>query len=230
MLRLLPLLLLIAVARGQDTAPPTDPLSALRRTADKTQADWEALAKGLEPKIATMLPCDPKYKAAVEEVSHASELRLTALSTYLKAAAAEAKADTDAAKNVLAAEAAAAGAWNTERTEADQEREAIEKQAVELKESMRKRASLADAKQVLVEIANTVKQRSGKADALAGRRDTINALLGDLVTAYQARQTALEKEATALEAEKQRWSGYYSARLARAVMECAIINAPARKK
>lgn len=223
MLRSFSLLLLMTIARGQE-APVPDPLAALRQTADKTQADWQALAKGLEPKIATLLPCDPKYRAAVEEVSHASDARLVALSAYLKAAAAKAKVDTDAAKRVLAAQAALVGGWNTERVEADQERAAIEAQVADLKEGMRKRGSLAGAEQTLVEIANMVKQRSSNADSLGGRRDVIEALLGDLVAAYQFRQTALENESASVDAATTRWSAYYSARLARAATECAIIN------
>src|SRR5580704_2277860 len=77
---------------------PDDSLDGLRQTADKAAAAWESLAKGLEQKIATLLPCDPKSRAAVEEVSHASDARLAALGAYVKAAAAAAKVDTDAAK------------------------------------------------------------------------------------------------------------------------------------
>jgi DNA repair exonuclease SbcCD ATPase subunit len=207
-----------------------NPLDALRKTAEKASADWEALAKGLEQKISTLLPCDPKSRAAVEEVSHASETRLLALSTYLKAAAAEAKADTEAAKRVLAAQAALSGGWNTERAEADQERTAIEAQIADLKESMRKRGSLAGAEQVLSEIANMVKARGEKADEQAARKDTFEAMLGSLVAAYHDRQAALENESALLDAETVKWNAYYSARVSRAVTECAIINPAAPRK
>lgn len=211
---------------------PADPLGALREAADKTAANWDALAKGLDQKIATLLPCDPKSRAAVEEVSHASDARLSALSAYLKAAAVKAKADTEAAKRVLAAQAALSGGWNTERSEADQERAAIEAQVADLKESMRKRGSLAAAQQVLTEIANMVKARAAKSEAQAARTETIDTLLGDLVLAYQERQTALENESTLLDAEAAKWNAYYTARVSRAITECTIINAgpPQRKK
>jgi hypothetical protein len=223
---------LARLAHAQAAEKPADPLDALRQTADKAAADWEALAKGLEQKISTLLPCDPKSRAAVEEVSHASDARLSTLSAYLKAAAARAKADTDAAKRVLSAQAALAGGWNTERTEADQERSAIEAQVADLKESMRKRGSLSGAEQVLIEIATMVKERAAKSEDQAARRDSITALLGDLVIAYQNRQAALENESTLLDAETARWSSYYTARISRAVTECAIINpgATPRKK
>src|SRR5580700_6957059 len=148
------LLLTLVPTRAQENT-----LEPLRQAADKTAADWEALAKGLEQKISTLLPCDPKSRAAVEEVSHASDARLAALSAYLKASAAKAKSDTEAAKRVFAAQAAISGGWNTERTEADQERASIETQVGDLKESMRKRGSLSGAEQVLTELANMVKRR-----------------------------------------------------------------------
>ena len=221
MIRVLAFLMLLAVS-----APAQDSLTALRQTADKAAADWDAYAKGLESRIARLLPCDPNSRAAVEEVSHASEARLSALAAYLKAAGAKAKDDTESAKQVLAAQAALAGGWNTERTEAEQQRAAIEAQVADLKESMRKRGALAGAEQVLAEIARMVKERASKSADLGARKDVINALLGDLVVAYQDRQTALEKEAAQLDVETARWSAYYTARLARAATECTIINNP----
>ena len=222
------LMLLAAGAMAQD-------LSALRQTADKAAADWEVLAKGLEPKIVRMLPCDQDARAAVEAVSHASEARLAALTGYLKAAASKAKDDTESAKQVLAMQAALAGGWNTEHAEADQQGAGIETQVADLKESMRKRGSLAGAEQVLVEIARMVRERASKASDLGARKDVVGALLGDLVVAYQDRQTALEKQAAQLDVESARWGAYYAARLARATTECTVINnpsgnAPPRKK
>ncbi|MGA3187503.1 MAG: hypothetical protein ABSF22_10375 [Bryobacteraceae bacterium] len=219
-------LLLLAVA----CAAYAQDLAALRQTAEKTSAQWEALAKGLEPRIARLLPCDPTSRAAVEEVSHASDARLAALSAYVKAEAAQAKNNTDAAKGVLAAQAALGGGWNAERVEADQQRADIETQVSDLKESMRKRGSLAGAEQVLIELANMVKERAAKAEEQGSRKDLINTLLGDLVVASQVRQTALENQVASLEVETARWISYYTARLSRSVTECAIINAGAVNK
>lgn len=231
MIRAVSLFILFAVA--QAAHGQTDPLDTLRQAADKTAAGWASLAKGLEPKISTLLPCDPKSRAAVEEVSRASDARLTALSAYLKAAVAAARADTGAAKKVLAAQAALSGGWNTESAEADQERASIEAHVADLKESMRKRGSLAAAEQVLTEIAAMVKDRGQKAAEQATRKDSLNALLGELVVAYQSRQSALENESTGLDAESAKWKAYYSARVSRAITECTIINpgvAPRKKQ
>jgi hypothetical protein len=223
---------LSGVARAQDRPVDNhvDALTALRQSAEKATANWESLAAGLEPKIARMLPCDPKSRTAVEEVSHASEARLSALAAYLKAAAAKAKEDTDAAKRVFAAQAALAGGWNTERAEADQEHTAIEAQIAELKESMRKRGSLSGAAQTLVELSRLAKERAEKADTEAAGRDSLNSLLGDLVVGYQDRQTALENESALIDGETVKWSAYYQARVSRAITECSIINAGAPKK
>ena len=232
MIRFVSFLLFLAIARSASAQAVADPLESLRQVADKASADWQGLAKGLEQKIATLLPCDPKSRAAVEEVSRASDARLAALSAYIKASAAKAKADTEAAKRVLAAQAALSGGWMTEHTEADQERTAIEAQVGDLKESMRKRGSLAGAEQVLIEIANMVKERGARAEEQAARRESLDSSLGDLVVAYQTRQTALENESALLDAETARWKAYYAARVSRAITECAIINPgpPQRKK
>src|SRR3984957_5275469 len=143
MIRFVSFLLFLAIARSASAQAVADPLESLRQVADKASADWQGLAKGLEQKIATLLPCDPKSRAAVEEVSRASDARLAALNAYLKASVAKARADTTAAKAVPASEAALSGGWSTDRVEADQERTAIEAQVADLKESMRKRSSLA---------------------------------------------------------------------------------------
>jgi hypothetical protein len=227
MTRVTPFLLLLALA---GSARAQDQLAALRQSAESASAQWEALAKGLEPKIARLLPCDPTSRTAVEEVSHASDARLAALSAYLKAEAAQARNDTESAKRVLAAQATLGGGWNAEHVEADQQRAAIEAQVAELKESMRKRGSLAGAEQVLIELATMLKQHAAKSEEQAGRRDVINTLLGDLVIAQQDRQTAIEKQSALLEMETAKWNAYYTARLSRAVTECAIINPDAAKK
>jgi uncharacterized protein involved in exopolysaccharide biosynthesis len=41
-----------------------------------------------------------------------------------------------------------------------------------------------------------------------------------LVQALEKRESALRKQLTVLEDERTKWNGYYSARLARALVEC----------
>ena len=230
--RALFLLLAIRFADGQDpqVQPVKPDFAQLRQAAEKTAADWNTLSKGLEQKIARLLPCDPAGRAAVEEVSRASAARLAALSAYVKAEAAAAKETTETVKRVLSAQSSLGGGWTAEHAEGAQEHTAIDAQIAELKESMRKRGSLHDAEQVLIEISRKVKERAAKADEQANRKDIINNLLGDLLAASQQRQVALESEAAQLEVESGRWSYYYGARMARAAMECSITNGPAPKR
>ena len=230
MIRSAKIVFLLAVVPYAIAQENTTNLASLRQAADKAAANWDNLAKALEPKIVRLLPCDPSSRAAVEEVSRASDARLITLSAYLKAAAAQAKMETTVAKQVLAEQASIAGGWNTERAEADQERNGIEAQVAELKESMRKRGSLSEAQKVLVEISKMVKDRAAKSDGQAGNRDAISTLLGDMVVAYQDRQTALETEFALLDAESTKWTAYYIARLARATTECTVTRGPAARK
>ena len=64
-------------------------LAALEQTAQKRHAEWEALAKDMNDRMARILPCDPRALAAVTEVSRASEARLAALADYLRAVSAQ---------------------------------------------------------------------------------------------------------------------------------------------
>jgi hypothetical protein len=222
-------LLLIAMAAAQAQQTP-DALAPLRQAAEKTSADWEAKAKGLDQKIARLLPCDPAGRAAVEEVSRASAARLAALSAYVKAEALSARDDVDAVKRVLSEQAALGGAWAAERAESDQDHTALEARIAELKESMRKRSALSGAEQALMELSRMAKDRTAKADEQSSRKDAVNALLAELLASYQQRQTALEAEASQVNQETARWANYYGARVARAATECAIIAGPRRRQ
>jgi len=222
-------LLWIAIAAAQAQQAP-DALAPLRQAAEKTSADWEALAKGLDQKIARLLPCDPAGRAAVDEVSRASAARMAALSAYMKAEALAARDDVDAAKRALSEQASLGGAWATERAESDQDHTALEARIAELKESMRKRSALSGAEQVLIELSRMAKDRTAKAEEQSARKDTLNALLADLLAAYQQRQAALEAEAAQVDQEAARWGYYYAARVARAATECAIIAGPRRRQ
>src|SRR5580700_4705733 len=74
---------------------PAEVLAGLQETAQQKSSEWETLGADLENKVAHLLPCDPRVRSAVEEVSRASEARLTALSQYLEAKRAKAKLDGD---------------------------------------------------------------------------------------------------------------------------------------
>lgn len=224
-----------ATAAAQATASP-DPLAALERTAQAKVSEWDMLAKGLEARAARLLPCDPRVRSAIEEVSAASEARVAALRQYLKEAAARAKNDTEAAERLAADHDARAAELSTERTEAEAEQNALEGQITNIGESVKRRAALADAQKALAQIAGLTRQRVLETQTQASRQPGLSVLLHDLATGYQARQRALESQLSALEAEAARWRAYYEARLARAHTECTITQSteipqrPERKK
>jgi len=210
-----------------------DPLAQQQQIAEKRAADWDALAKALEVKLARMLPCDPRVRTSIEEVGRSSDARLAAMATYLQAAAAQAKADVDRIQRLLAEQESAAKEIQIEKAEAEQERAAIEGRAADLAESAKRRESLSEAQKKLAEIAAMTRERSTRAQEQVARREALAVVLRQVASTYQARQKALETELSALVIETSRWGEYYNARMSRAQTECAVTNPtgpPQRKK
>jgi hypothetical protein len=223
------LLLLLAIPAF---AQQPDPLAARQALAQKRATEWETLAKGLEARIARMLPCDARVKGAIEEVSRASQGRLGSLSDYLNAAAAQAKLDTERARQAAAESGVAAKEAGVELTEAEQQRAAIDGQLADLKDSSRRRPMLNDAAAKLAGIQTITVANIARLQQEAARMAALGGSLTDLAAAYQARQTAIDAELAALVEETVRWVDYYTVRLSRAEAECAITNQarPQRKK
>jgi hypothetical protein len=208
-----------------------DTLAALRQAAGNKTAEWEALAKGLETKIARLLPCDPRMRADIEEVSRASDARLAALRQYLQAAADKAKDDVETVKSLTASQEELAAQMSAEPSEATQERAGIEGQLADLRESAKRNAALEEALKLLASLAAMPDQRAVQAQEWAKRADALLELLRSLDVAAQAREGALRKEALVLDTEIMRWREYYTARLVRAQTECSItLPAPAPRK
>jgi len=230
------LICILTLTAGGLSAQPNAPLPSLAQAAGKASADWEGLAKGLEAKIARMLPCDPRVRAAIDEVKSASDARLTALNRYLQAASAEARRDADRARAAAAAAKTAARDLDTDRAEAEQERIAVEGELADLAESVKKRPSLAEAQKKLEAVADIIRRRSAELQQQANTQTALAASLGDIAALCQARQRTLDARVTELALETLRWSEYYSARVARAQTECSILNpglnqgAPAPRK
>jgi hypothetical protein len=217
--------LLCAAAFGQDAVPPnpagTD-LVSLEQTAQKRHAEWEALGKDMNDRMARMLPCDPRALAAVNDVSRASEARLGALADYLRAVSAKAFAETAEARALLNAEEKRAVEASLERADAGQEQTAVDTQSDALAQSVKLRTSLEAPQKVLAQIAAMIHQRAAAMEQQAVAADAAVKLLRDLVTKFEARDAALREEFAASEAERARWNGYYAARRTRAQIECTI--------
>ncbi len=224
------MLLLIAIPALAQQQQPADPLAAREALAQKRATPWETLAKGLESKIARMLPCDPRVKAAIEEVSRASQARLASLSDYLQAAGAQAKADAERARKSSVDAAAAAKEAGVELTEAEQQRAAIDGELADLKDSARRRPSLDDAATKLAGIQALTVARIARLQQEAARRTALVDSLTVLESAYQARQTAIDAERAALVEETANWVNYYATRQTRAETECSVTNRTQRKR
>jgi hypothetical protein len=204
----------------QDT--PAVSVISPRETAAKREAEWESLAKGLDAKIARLLPCDPRAKSAIEEVSRASEARLAALSEALKVALVQAQADTERVRLTLTAEDETLRAAEVERADSEQEQVAIDGQLADLTASAKGREDLEGARRKLAQIATFAAARTKVAEEQIQARTTLDISLRDLLETYRARQAALENEQAALAVETSRWSEYYVERLGRAQMECSV--------
>jgi hypothetical protein len=209
---------------------PATPAVSARETAAKRTAEWEALAKTLDARIARMLPCDARAKGAIEEVSRASEARMASLGEVLKIALAQAADDTERVRLALAAEDASLRELEVERADSEQERVAVDGQLADLTASAKRREGLEDAGKKLGEIAAITTSRVKDAEEQLQLRATLDISLRDLLAAGHARQTAIQNEQAALAAEASRWTDYYTARLARAQTECSITVSPASRQ
>jgi len=219
-------LLSCAAVHAQDASQ----LSTLEQIAQKRTAEWEAVAKDMNERMARILPCDPRALAAVTEVSRASEARLGALADYLRAVSARAFAETANVRNLLDAEEKRAVEADLERADASQEQTAVNTQSEDLAQSARQRTSLEVPQKLLADIAAMIHQRTAATEQQAGSADAAVALLRALVEKFEARDAALREEFAASEAERTRWNGYYAARRSRAQMECTITQIGARSQ
>ena len=192
------LLVTAAAVAAQDQAGAE--VSALQQAVDKTAA-WQALAKSVESRLARMLPCDPRVRAAIQELSKASEDRLAALAVYLQGAAVQAKHDAEAASALLEAEQAASRDLNFDTAEAEQDRIAVEAQLADLTASAASKPALEVARKKLAAIAAMARQRAADAAAQGAKSGALNAALQNVAAAARAKQTALETELGSLVVE-----------------------------
>ncbi len=207
---------------AQDTG--ANSLPALQDAVAKRTAEWNTLTTSLELRLARMLPCDPRVRTAVEEAGHASDARTVALTSYWNMVSIQSKAQVEAIRGLLAHEEERGGDWTKDRTEAQQEFDATNAQAAALKAGIARLPALANPQKSLEAIAETDRALATQAQ----ERETNAGLLLDqmrsLLTAVQARQSAIDEQLKAVSNEGQLWSAYYTARQARAQIECVIVN------
>ena len=209
---------------GWAAEEPASALSSFQQTAARHESEWLTLTTNLEQRLARLLPCDPRIRAAIEETSRASDARVTALTTYWMAVAGKSKNQTEAIRRLFANEEARKGEWSKDRAEADQEHAKVIEQNGFLAIGVGRTPALAEAQKALtaatqsmLKVEAQIQERQTSGEKLAGA-------LREMLTASDARQNAIETQLRSISLEGSRWTVYYAARIARAQTECAITN------
>jgi hypothetical protein len=197
-------------------------LADLDQAATKAHNNWFKLASDLDVRVARMLPCDAQATAAIEETGRAATARIVAMTAYTRAAADQASQDVTAARDIQRSEAARITGAATDRADMEAERVAIQTQLTNLGESVRKKLTLTAAFDDLRIIEAMVRDRTTMASTNVSASESASKLFEDLAKTLEQREAALRKQVAALEDERLRWNGYYTARLARARIECSV--------
>ncbi len=219
------LMLCTVFATGLLSAQDAASLATLRQNAENEAQTWDTLAKSLETRIRGMLPCDPKIAAAVEEVSRASEWRLSAFDRYLRAALTETSARVTQAAQLLDFQSkAGSGFLETEHAEGVEERAGTENQISQLEATPGRKAELNDSVAALRAVTVLTERRNQVMAQQAAHGDSLNESLRALVSQSQAAEEAMKALVAAHANEATRWRAYYVAREVRVQAECAAIN------
>jgi hypothetical protein len=208
-------------------APPPGSLAPLEQAALKASADWLTLAKTLDSRVARLLPCDPRAKAAIEETLKASNTRTTALADYYRAAESQASSRTEGARRLLESEQNRSAAVAAAANHAQEALVTVESAIADLTESAKTQSALAAPRDALLQTQSMLKQRLQIAQDEAGLRTAVLDALKALTDAYQAREKAIKDAGAAFETERLRWNAYYAARAQRAQLECALTGGAA---
>ena len=223
-------LLISASGFAQTPAPaPQNPLPKsnaasldLAQAANARSTEWSTLASGMEQRVARLLPCDPRVRSAIEEVSRASDARFTALAAYWQDVATQSQQQSAAAAKLLAESDARLTAVRDDRADADKEQAYVSQQFADLRQSSAKQWGLSEAVDALGPIALAKREAAARATEREKLAEQSKTSLMELVRTSEARQAAIEKERQAMTAENNRWREYYAARIARAQTECQL--------
>jgi hypothetical protein len=196
-------------------------LADLERAATTSQQQWFTLASTMDTRVSRMLPCAPGATAAIEETHQASSTRMLALIAYTKAVADQSAEDLAMARRIQKAETDYTSALAVERTHTEEERAGVASQITNLTESVRKRVSLSAANDELRELEASVKDRATLVAANVSASEAVLPKFEGLVQALEKREAVVRKQVAGLENELFKWNGYYTARLARAQVECS---------
>src|SRR5260221_14284400 len=112
---------LFLMAGITSTPALAQPSAAPETNLDKLTNDWYTLANSLEPRITRMLPCDPRVRTAIDEVSRASSARTFALNTYWQSQSAQSKAQIEVLRKLQSTLIDETAEGKTDSVDAEQE-------------------------------------------------------------------------------------------------------------
>ena len=221
--------LLASTAFSQEppAAPDLKPaVSDAARTAEQKNAEWVALASALELKVARLLPCDTHVKSSIEEVARASDVRFAAIAAYWQELQDRSKDQAKSARRLIEENEALVAAWKNERADSEKAQARLADQTLDLKESQRTISALVPAARILDGIARNSEALAGQSAERETEIAELNARWNDVIRAAQLRDASIENQVKALAGERDRWSAYYAARIARGQMECSLTSSP----
>ena len=210
------------IVSAQDPAPGS--LPALQQSVSQRTAEWNTLATNLEQRVARLLPCDPQARAAIDEVSRASEARSVALTSYWTVASLQSKTQVEAIRGLLSQEEARVGDWVVDASQAQADVAFATAQGASLTSSVRRLPALANPQKDLQAIAEQYRLLEKQAQERAAAHGRLIDDLRELLNSGQTRQAAIDERLRTVGAEGSRWSAYYAARQARAQIECSLID------
>lgn len=216
--------ILISIAFLFGSLAGAQSLSDLEQNALKAQSEWFRLASDLDLRLARMLPCAPAVGTSIEDTHKASTARMEALSAYAAQFLAVASRDLEKARELQKTLTDPQANTTAERADTEQERAGIQSQLTNLAESVRRRVALTVANDELRAIEDLVQERA-RLVAEGGVTESTRILLSNLVVALENREEVIRRQVPALEEERNKWNGFYAARMARARVECSVIGA-----
>ena len=214
-----------SIAFAQVPAPGS--LPALQQNLAQRTAEWSTLATNLEQRVARLLPCDPQARAAIDEVSRASEARSAALTSYWTAASLQSKTQVEAIRGLLAQEQDRVGDWMVDADQARVDAAFATAQGASLATSVPQIPALANPQKDVEAIGEQYRLLEKQAQERVAAHGRLLGDLRELLNTSQARQAAIDERLRTVGVEGQRWSAYYVSRQARAQIECSLINSAA---
>ena len=210
------------IVSAQGPAPSS--LPALQQSVSQRTAEWNTLATNLELRVARLLPCDPQARAAIDEVSRASEARSVALTSYWTVASLQSKTQVESIRGLLTQEEDRVGDWVVDASQARTDVGFAAALETSLASGVPQIQALANPQKDLEAIAEQYRLLEKQAQDRVAAHGRLIDDLRELLNTGQTRQAAIDERLRTVGVEGQRWSAYYAARQARAQTECFLIN------